>query len=262
MARNHLSTLWIDKDQQFGPYYNVMERLEMDLADPAYPALSGQPLTQAKHVDGGMTNRVPRTNLKRVFLISWSGMNRSTLRERMAANPSRFPNLHRLKGDGGWIDIDITRALKDLPNNALPGNDPVAGTVNLLTGYDFDLTGCYNHDRLAQLPLGWTVFERFKDYFPGQNEYADSLVYVTSPAGFSRQDAPQPQPFGDNGFDHQQGAFVFLVTNDGKIREGYGNPLRIAPTLLKSFGIPTGRTSPRYSKHLRKDLDWDIIRND
>lgn len=86
--------------------------------------------------------------LRNVILISWDGMDRGVLKQRLAA--SKMPNLAALIKEGSLQDIEVTGHVTDTK----PGH------AQMLTGLAPQTTGVITNHRFQPIPEGYTLFER------------------------------------------------------------------------------------------------------
>ncbi len=159
----------------------ILSRFNVNLEDSGFPPLSGtslrgieknKPLGDSKPKDS-----LESDNIKNTFLISWSGTNRSRIKELL--NNGELPNLRSLYQEGRLVDIDITTnnisTYDDefVDGQVSKGPDSVASACVLLTGYGPGVTNCYAPSVYAPeaslLPQGYTIFEHIKDKWPNKS---------------------------------------------------------------------------------------------
>lgn len=91
---------------------------------------------------------VPRN----IILIGWDGADRAIVKELI--RQGKLPNLKKLSKEGNLVDINITNK-----------TDTKAGWAEILTGYDYRITGVYGNRKFSSIPKGYTIFERIKEFY-------------------------------------------------------------------------------------------------
>ena len=94
---------------------------------------------------------------KNVILIGWDGVQRNHLMELL--EEERLPHLKQLSQEGSLIPIDITTG----------ATETKSGWVQILTGYDPQISGVYSNREYGPVPKGYTLPERLEDYFGDSN---------------------------------------------------------------------------------------------
>lgn len=89
---------------------------------------------------------------RNIILIGWDGAGREIIKELM--KQGKLPNLQKLSQEGGFVDIDITNR-----------TDTKAGWAEILTGYDYRITGVYDNYHFASVPDGYTILERVQKFY-------------------------------------------------------------------------------------------------
>lgn len=98
-----------------------------------------------------------------VILFSWDGVQREHLLECLSRD--QLPNLAALIKEGGIVDIDISSH----QTATKPGH------VQMLTGYDPDITGTRTNGVFRIIPEGLTIFERLESAF-GKDRIATIMI--------------------------------------------------------------------------------------
>ncbi|NLV27988.1 MAG: sulfatase-like hydrolase/transferase [Methanomicrobiales archaeon] len=92
------------------------------------------------------------TDQQNVILISWDGISRDTLEYLIDSG-----NLEHLSGileNGSFVNISITDHFPDT----------LSGHAQILTGYSPEISGVFKSMRYKEIPEGYTVFERLKEF--------------------------------------------------------------------------------------------------
>jgi predicted AlkP superfamily pyrophosphatase or phosphodiesterase len=100
---------------------------------------------------------------RNVVIIGWDGTQREHLMQMIERK--EVPNLIRLKGEGGMVDITVTTG----------ATDTKAGWSQILTGYKPETTGVYSNARYRAIPKGLSIFERAEEFF-GKDEIYTAMI--------------------------------------------------------------------------------------
>ncbi len=112
---------------------------------------------------------------RNVILIGWDGAQRNHVKECLGRG--ELPNLKKLASQGNLVAIDILRV-----------TDTKAGWVQILTGYNPEVTGVFSNGRFEPIPKGYSIFERLEEYFG-----ADKFVTVAVIGKKGNVDADPPK---------------------------------------------------------------------
>lgn len=100
---------------------------------------------------------------RNALLFSWDGVQREHLKE--CLKRKELPNIAALIKEGRIVDIDITSH----QTSTKPGH------VQMLTGYDPDVTGCPSNGVFKTIPEGLSIFERLQTAF-GKDKIATIMI--------------------------------------------------------------------------------------
>ncbi len=98
-----------------------------------------------------------------IILIGWDGAQREHVKE--CLRQGKLPNLQRLISRGALVDIEIKHT-----------TDTKAGWVQILTGYNPEITGVYSNSKYGPVPPGLTVFERMEEHFGKHSIYTAAII--------------------------------------------------------------------------------------
>lgn len=116
---------------------------------------------------------------RNALLFSWDGVQREHLKECLERN--ELPNLAALIKEGRIVNLDITSH----QTSTKPGH------VQMLTGYDPDVTGCPSNGEFKIIPEGLSIFERLQTAF-GKDKIATIMITGGSyHLGSSRPSKPE-----------------------------------------------------------------------
>ena len=104
----------------------------------------------------GLDASVPQAQ-RNAILFSWDGVQREHLMQCLSRN--ELPNLAALIKEGNLVNIDVA------------GHQTATkpGHVQMLTGYDPDVTGTFTNTRFKAIPEGLSIFERLEKTFGDDN---------------------------------------------------------------------------------------------
>jgi predicted AlkP superfamily pyrophosphatase or phosphodiesterase len=109
--------------------------------------------------------RMQSSEVRNIILISWDGVDRSTIKELLARE--KVPNLAHLLQEGSFQEIEVR------------GHATVTkpGHAEMLTGLSADVTGVYGnlHGTYRPIPEGYTIFEHLQTYL-GKDSIATIFV--------------------------------------------------------------------------------------
>jgi hypothetical protein len=99
-------------------------------------------------------NGFPVQDPTSIVLIGWDGADRRVVQKLIARG--KLPNLQALSKTGSFVDITVQGT-----------TDTRAGWAEILTGCLPSVTGVYSNVRYNEVPCGYTIFERLKRHFGG-----------------------------------------------------------------------------------------------
>ncbi|OGX20343.1 MAG: hypothetical protein A2Y00_02685 [Omnitrophica WOR_2 bacterium GWF2_43_52] len=252
----------------------ILRKFKIDLTT-VKPKLSGIPLTKynfPKDISDvnkedqqlleenlpytGADNSLGPKEIKRMLLVSWSGANRTRIKELL--QKGELPNLKKLIQEGNLLDIDSTSVMIDEL-----AAEPLAGMSCLLSGYEADLTGVYDHAKIAaSLPEGYTVFERLEKFFKNKTDESG----IATAAIIGKDDI---KDFSNKGIEYMFGKSkknidTFIIEETAKItgktlnflNECENNKLKVFAFVHYSYpdlaGHQYGENSPEYREAIKR----------
>jgi hypothetical protein len=172
---------------------------------------------------------------KNMVLIGWDAGDRRNVKEYMARGD--LPRLKQLADEGTIVAIDMKRF-----------TDTKAGWVQILTGYEPEVTGVFANVRYTPVPEGYTIFERLEAFFGPQNI---ATVAVVGKKKHVDADPPERKKVGKK-------LLKKLATQEAKLedREYVVEDPPLTPEVEVEDGVPYQKQPGKPYYLTRQHLDY------
>jgi len=120
-----------------------------------------------------------------IIIMGWDAAQRNHLYEML--NRGELPNLRQLFTEGRLVNTTIPEGSFGTVGRD-HATDTKAGWTQILTGYSANVTRVFSNGNYSEIPDGYTVYERVKAYFGGENVATTHITgkstHVSADPGF------------------------------------------------------------------------------